>query len=755
MGTLPVDYPLEFSSFNNDIFMMGVNDNNNYHFKAGRYDGDKWKFTSETISSIKRRSTGKNMLIWSNASNGKYSKNFNPNTRSWGTTQTPPSIPLTDTHYIMQKGYFEEYFFWLRRNHGGHSILTSTDYNNKPTQYAKPSGTNFIADRRNGKAHLFIIKNDQMVSKALTGTTDKIEANDYEFGIAGASSFVTYSGSSYATANKLNLHKVIDTSAEGYYVDYPVTQVRIKHGYGYEYTSFDYATSNARIESNGTARYNETHVIPGSAVAHLRPYGATHHYFFDGSNYNSSYGQIYFNRLAGQRYRTENRNSAGAVVSYFQTDFNELHSNGVVRINTPSTSVLKDGISTATYYTYNTTNQMTSSYFYSRDANNQNDLHRTYYTYFWEKYGAQQGIYNTVIQQRKTVNNVNLSANATKWKQWNGKWAPEKEYTWNGGTLDFPNWTSTSNPSGWILTSTITNRDIYGNVNETLDMDGNYTAVAHGYDKTLPAMTVYRARYNQLWFDDFNGGGNIQSWLFSGTSTTSGDLYLPSSGVRYAMMYDDISHGNFKADFKVRLTNLGSGYASFVFNSPTNAPGASSGNHLRFYANGNISLYYGSSLRTTYSYSGDLTDWHTVSVDRTSSQIEIYLNGEKIITTSASSAQSSTFHGFYANNRGAYFDHFRYYPNAGYASSSSLDKSTKLPVEAMDERGLLSTTAYDPWGSPVAAADAQGLPVSTTTGAPSTKYNQAFNGNDPSRSLSTVIQANVGFLDDFRYKRTK
>lgn len=702
--------------------------------KLYQYDPstNDWQITSPNVAIISVKGVYGNGL----AAQVLYYSNENP----------PVTTPIDECYYLRNDGVFVK-------------LLKSSPFDQVRS---KTLSRDFFFALDGSVEKFFIRVNHIVYQRSITGnfifTGDKKEEN-----FVGPTSFVTYS-----TDHSLIIHKVLSGAYDnGSISDRAVTGVTVNDGIRDLTTTFSYTGSLQRYDENGAANYEEVRVTPGTGIGYVV------HKFFNGTaTTGANFGNesSYYRVLKGAKYRTITYSQTGAEVAREEIGYNVTTDNDYIIPRVNKVRSVLDNVEKITEYTYNSKYQLSKVTFKNYDTNGNQDVIINNQMFNWEGSGynlVSKGIFSGVIQNWKTVNGNTIDMSAIRWKNWgNGKWAPESSFQWIGGTPDFSYYfNSTSTPTGWLKTNTITARDTYGNVSEVLGMDGIYSAGIYGFNGTYPLLTAYNSQLNGLFFDDFNGG-ITNGWYYSSGVVISDKLTFGVGSGSYVAHLMGSGTVSSNVDFKVRLTDATtSGWAGYVFNKPSAASAWNAAGNISVQIKANsstqfgVSVFQGASLLANTVCSGNVTDWHTVSVkfynDASSPWIDILMDGNELLTqVEVGSILSATnYRAFHSENRTAEFDHYRVYPANALTSSISIDRKKRQLIETMDSNGLLVSNYFNGWGVPVGTSDPDGIPIQTISGASSTKYNTGFSVSDPSRVLKTVVGGAKGFVDDFSYAK--
>ncbi|MDW3196851.1 MAG: RHS repeat-associated core domain-containing protein [Cytophagales bacterium] len=738
---------IEFHSLNNNLFFMRDYDDNDQDYRIGRYDGNNWKVRdfSKGVQSYPPVLNEDFYII----DDLNYFYSYNPNTSTW--TQVNVSGLPASRFFNLQNG-FSTYRSngsatgetYIRNANGTFTALSGS------TTSIKTGGTNYGV---NGIGEVYFREGNHVNTSSISITSPDI-ISQYELSQFGATSFAFYDD------NQIHLWRIIDQQVEGNITAHPVIRVTSFDGFQNTYTSFDYEGSSARVDAAGTANFKKVSTIPGSSSTSSKPFGHVDTQFFNGQDITgANFGteNLYHAILKGSPYQVSNYNSSGVLVSEAKTGYTTMvrsqlgYSNFPLFTRVNRTDEKLHGVTKSTYFTYNIEGQLKETEYFNIDSKGNSDRVESFNTYFWEVYDLDlsEGIASPVVQTESRLNGTTASSNVSRWKQWSGDWAPSSSFTWEGGSSTFPDWQTTNSPSDWLLTGTIVQRDGLGSVIEEEDIYEKRTTHIYGYNRNLPMGSVYNASPNEVFYEDF---GNGQNNLWSGTAFSNGLLSF-SGGTKKAFPSNALLNPtSFIADFKIRV--FGTGYNSFKFNASSVDPSENEGFSLRIEENGVIRLFKASTQVGTYTFNVGFNDWHSIRIKRSSNEISAYVDGEEVITYTASSSDpSGSFHGFYGNGTESTVDHFRVYPADAYATTSGYDDETKTMIEALDEDGMMVKTLSNAWQNPIVNVDPDNRIISSQHGGSSVKIGGSFDASNPSRVMSVRPRGLESLADDFSYER--
>ena len=773
---------VKINSVNNSIISVSTNvwaEN----LTLGRFNGSVWKPYYESDvnkDAVIGFSLNNDFCLWSENENGwdGYRMEFNPNTNSWMSREKLAEHPDHTKDAQTVGSFWGNYSYYWPYIHkrGNNGVWNNTFYTSELTNtsgsssYVYGSPNFFLHSKSGGSAgiYAYTLNNSSVKKQAIDNTS---YSGFFENESAGLGSFITYSASPSVISKSIKIHKVIEDRVGGSLPDYPVKTITINDGYRSNSTYFDFNGTNATIDPSGsTVFYNKATVIPNSSSLSSKPQGWTETFFYNGdesiTNEFLTSVSSKSDMVKGLTYKTQVFHTGGGYSSKHEMYHKFIKQ--AIFVNTNSnileyatfilptrTKTVIHGLENVEDYLYNNKNQLKTSITYNHDTNGNHDVHQKQYKYYWEEYGDADHLFSPIIQTKSIVNDDLKAESITTWSN----------VSIDGRTISMPYRTfkNVSNLSGYAFSDWNNNYDTHtsyeqtsevlynwkGHVVESVGIDGITSSSLRDHSKMLTTLSVANAHYNEILFDDFSRVSN--SLFYNDNFTIHRGSYLSGILGIYRARFQAATaiSSNFRCDFRMRLES-GLGWASFKFNILDDLSlEINDGNTLRVYANGDIALYFGSNLKQTASYSGDLTQFHTYSVKRTNSEIKVYIDGDLVLVQNTVGAQTGSVHSLFTSNMKARYDHFRMYPADAYASSVSYDYKTLQPIESMDQNGLVTRTFYNNWGAPVATIDDQGVPISTTHGAASTKYNTTFNPADPSRVLSTSTDGEVGFADDF------
>jgi hypothetical protein len=365
-----------------------------------------------------------------------------------------------------------------------------------------------------------------------------------------------------SSARELRLHRIIDTEAIGYLVDYPVETIQQNDG---EKTTSSYLLFDANKAlydvSGSICQYNKAIVYPGVAYQD-NTNGLIENYFFNGisnaiAGNNFPAGPInydsYNNVVKGLSYRTETFNSTMTSVSKTTsapivlekdiivkrsssglTFFFGVGKSYYIRNHTVSQSV--DNISTTTVVQTNTTNGLPSS----KTTTYPGKTIVENYKYWYEQYDASatKNILSPLIQSKATVDGTVVGCEVVKYKNWGTNLipAPWKTYGWKRtGSSDFTAWSDATNPSiDWRLNTTIDVMDeAKGLVRQITDFQGNKNSMLWASSRPYPLAKVSLAGLTEIFYEGFEYNASATT-LDAKTGVksywTTFTVILPSAG---------------------------------------------------------------------------------------------------------------------------------------------------------------------------------------------------------------------------------
>ncbi|WP_421876541.1 RHS repeat domain-containing protein [Marinoscillum sp.] len=772
-------YIQDVKLYGNKLFYLRYYDPEyNLQFKVGRFNGTSWIVEDRIVNSF-----GDDVYY---AANGYYAT-YSPISESWTSTITDPQNNPNRFAGMLQNSMFRHYTIGLD-DHNMVYYYRQNDGTYSTSGLNGPSGDSFdnYADGGYLSGHTNYFVNDGKITFKQSGTfyqqavvqTDAAWADhDVEESYYGPNSFVTHSGTA---GDDLVFNKLI----KGYYgkpsagsmVVKPVSEVSFNDGFNTVTTQFTYDETNKRYDEYGRAAFDQVTVTHGSGN------GYTVHKFFNG-NVSSGAGfgneSTYYSFLKGLKYETLAYDDNDVEVSRSQTGYEVVDSYAQKMVTVPRTDFRQDNINISTYYEYNEKFQKSETRFSNYDFSSPG-ITRTYTTenkYIWEDvaYNSEDiGLFGAVIQQKTTVTRMGqtfkVGASAVRWSDWSGILAPETSYQWNGATsLDFTEFNSSIDPSGWQRSGTIVSRDALGRSTQVENIDGIVSSAYYMSNYSSPHMTVMNAELDESFFDDFNDEDD-SDWFGGSMSEQYGYMSLPTGSNN--IYHSPLSAGSVSSnvEFSMRFPSASSSTnAGYVFNKSTGGSTYNSGSNISLRIDASSSqvilrVYKGTSLLKsgTLDKQNVQNKWHQYQIryfdHATNPWIDVYVDGELVVDNAYLGSVNSgiTYRSFYSESTITEIDHYRVYPHDAYAVSSSVNEDRGYLEQTMDASGLMTSFLYNSWGGMVASVDvSNGLPVTTTQSASSTKYNETFNASDPGRILSTSPTGEEGFVDDFTHDNTE
>ncbi|MGH7493724.1 MAG: DUF6443 domain-containing protein, partial [bacterium] len=322
---------------------------------------------------------------------------------------------------------------------------------------------------------------------------------------------------SLETADRLKLYRILNNGNIGALNDFPVVSLAINDGYQTTTTHYQYDASRALYDPTGTvAQYNS--VIVTSPLSYSEGY--TKHFFFNGlpaselvSAYppNDTYtnADSFYSHLRGVEYLTAVYNAAHEVVAMttkywklFRKQLRATDEGAYIRLMKEVSTL--DDVEKIVQNTYNSLglNTETKSYNYNWDGNLDSLTQSSKYWYEAYDTDFSENVFTSVIQTTTRTSTTVTSVSAAAWKEWyTGKWAPHKNYAWDGtgsGDFNFASWSGSGEPStGWLKTSEIMAVNAEGAVLQTKNVDNVFQSSIHDYPKLRPIAGFTHARISQ------------------------------------------------------------------------------------------------------------------------------------------------------------------------------------------------------------------------------------------------------------------
>lgn len=347
---------------------------------------------------------------------------------------------------------------------------------------------------------------------------------------------------------KLRVRKILNRKAEGNPAIAYISKLQWYDGNRMFFNSYDFDPSVAKADPSGQVAYfNKASVIQGSDNIANRPFGHTDYYFFNGLTFDQLAKQplqmssFYYNVPLGDVYETNIVSAAGDTVSYTRNAYT-LFKNEIYNTDNEQVAQYKyiratdiysrvDNIETETSNTYDpATGLLKDTESFNSTASGQSHSNTREFTYWPDVYDEDnRNIFSVVKATNLTYSYAGsdtTGASVTRWRKWNGNWAPDKTYGWlRKNSAEFTAWDYPAEPtaSEWKTATNILQRDLStGAVLENSDPSGIKQAVIYDNTKTRPFATVVNAGFDQIAYAGFEDQSQ-GNWLYSQDSVVSTD----------------------------------------------------------------------------------------------------------------------------------------------------------------------------------------------------------------------------------------